>query len=351
MASRFHTLDMMRGVAALAVFILHAHPWFPLGMLPGGYLAVDLFFALSGFVLAHAYEDKFAAGMPPRRFLLQRLIRLYPLHLAGALLGMVQLGLAVGTGTSAASALGWSGWAIASLSILLMLPSPTCDATKSIAPVNGVAWSLMFELAVNMLYALLLHRLPTRWLIASTAAFGLWLTLVIVASGSVGVGMHWPSLIDGVPRACFPFFTGVLLYRLHRHSGREAVVSGWRPWLLMVALAALFVLDPADRRWADMAATLVLLPLFVWLGAGTEPQRPALAELLGRVSYPLYAIHYPALHLSLGLAGAMGLNAAATAPWGGVGVTVIAVAASGWLAHAYDTPLRAWLTKRLTAAR
>ena len=347
---RFHTLDMMRGVAALAVFILHAHPLFPFGTLPGGYLAVDLFFALSGFVLAHAYEAKFAAGMPPRRFLLQRLIRLYPLHLAGAALGIIQLGLAVGTGTSAASALGWSGWAIASLSILLMLPSPTWDATKSIAPVNGVAWSLMVELAVNILYALLLYRLPTRWLIAVTAAFALWLAWVIAANGSVGVGMHWPTLIDGIPRACFPFFTGVLLYRLHRHRARTAIVSRWRPWLL-VALLLLFILDSPDRRWIDGTATLLLLPLLVWFGAAVDPPRPAIATFLGSISYPLYALHYPALHLTLGLLGAAGVSAAASAPWGGLIAAIIAIAASAWIARHYDSPVRAWLTRTLTARR
>src|ERR1041385_8149717 len=92
-ASRFEALDLLRGLAALAVVAFHV-PHIPgtLSLAPRGYLAVDLFFALSGFVLAYAYGAELARGGNIRRFMVQRLIRLYPLYLiallAGALLAL-----------------------------------------------------------------------------------------------------------------------------------------------------------------------------------------------------------------------------------------------------------------------
>ena len=82
----FHTLDALRGIAAIGVLVFHMGPIFTPIAAPGGYLAVDLFFMMSGVVLSHAYEARFRAGMGTLDFMRARLIRLYPLYLAGALL-------------------------------------------------------------------------------------------------------------------------------------------------------------------------------------------------------------------------------------------------------------------------
>jgi peptidoglycan/LPS O-acetylase OafA/YrhL len=82
----FQTLDALRGVAALVVVVHHNHPmftWRP----HHGYLAVDLFFVLSGFVLSYAYQDRLDRGWPTIKFLRARLVRLAPLYLLALLFG------------------------------------------------------------------------------------------------------------------------------------------------------------------------------------------------------------------------------------------------------------------------
>src|SRR4051812_23930437 len=87
--SRFLTLDALRGVAALIVFIRHSGPQFGLSAVEysASHMAVDLFFVLSGFVLANAYESKLVDGtLGVSRFMLLRYIRLFPLYLLAMVL-------------------------------------------------------------------------------------------------------------------------------------------------------------------------------------------------------------------------------------------------------------------------
>src|SRR5438128_143402 len=99
---RFEALDGMRGIAALAVVVMHtpalwgyqpnlgAYP----GQLPEGWRAVNFFFVLSGFVLAHAFDQKLGDGdIKPWRFTLIRLARLYPLYFLAMVLGAFSTGL------------------------------------------------------------------------------------------------------------------------------------------------------------------------------------------------------------------------------------------------------------------
>lgn len=88
----FHTLDGLRGVAAGTVLIYHFPSLWSPASAPSAYLAVDLFFLMSGFVIEHAYGQRLATGLGVRRFLLLRLIRLYPLYLVGT--GITALAIA-----------------------------------------------------------------------------------------------------------------------------------------------------------------------------------------------------------------------------------------------------------------
>jgi hypothetical protein len=86
----FFFLDELRGVAALSVVLLHASQAFGFGLNSHASLAVDFFFCLSGFVLAHRYDQKLKSGvLLSSAFFLKRLLRLYPLIVAGVGLGVV----------------------------------------------------------------------------------------------------------------------------------------------------------------------------------------------------------------------------------------------------------------------
>jgi peptidoglycan/LPS O-acetylase OafA/YrhL len=85
----FNTLDGIRGLAAILVVIFHAEQFFGARPFPKSYLAVDVFFLLSGAVVANAYEHRLQSDMSLARFTWLRIVRIYPLYLLGTVLGVV----------------------------------------------------------------------------------------------------------------------------------------------------------------------------------------------------------------------------------------------------------------------
>ena len=205
MKRRYVTLDAMRGVAALAVVIRHFTAANGGVVAQFSYLAVDVFFVLSGFVLSLSYREQFDSGMTPVEFLKRRVIRLYPLYFAGIVLGLAIelahgfLSGAVNLGTFAA---------LASTS-LLMLPSPTWTVWAALFPAMVPGWSLFFELYVaSGLFALVRGRLAPWLLVAVVVCSGALLIVAAARSGSLDLGSTWPTFLGGFPRVCFSFFTG-----------------------------------------------------------------------------------------------------------------------------------------------
>src|SRR6476659_5303120 len=137
-AIRYETLDGLRGVGALWVMFLHFAPSFGVPSPSHGYLAVDLFFCLSGFVLSKSYAERLKEGMSFAEWMAVRLIRLYPLYsisiVAGALATMID--------GMVGSQLHGSDRLIAIATGLLMVPSPTWGVMPELFPLNFVAWSL-----------------------------------------------------------------------------------------------------------------------------------------------------------------------------------------------------------------
>src|SRR6187402_3617673 len=88
----FEILDGLRGVAAIAVVTFHFMEWaisdYSKNFIGHGFLAVDFFFCLSGFVIAYAYDDRMKQ-LKPGPFLIRRLIRLHPLVVIGSVLGLI----------------------------------------------------------------------------------------------------------------------------------------------------------------------------------------------------------------------------------------------------------------------
>ncbi len=124
----FHILDGLRGIAALAVVVFHFMEWiipdFTQNFIGHGFLAVDFFFCLSGFVIAYAY-DKRLPQMGIRAFFTSRLIRLHPLVIIGTLLGL--LGLFLDPFADHASAHSPGNIALIFVCALLMIPLPVME--------------------------------------------------------------------------------------------------------------------------------------------------------------------------------------------------------------------------------
>ncbi|MGC9270578.1 acyltransferase family protein [Acidiphilium sp.] len=289
----YTTLDGMRGIAAIAVVMFHAKAYFG-GFYPrSAYLAVDLFFCLSGFVIAHAYDARLANGLRPLAFMRIRLLRLYPLYLAGTSLAILAIAAALFIKHDAAQ---WTvqDFAIAVPAALFMIPAPLF---QNIFALNVPAWSLFYELVANIIYATSLFSL-TWALRLITAIAAIAVIAQTVMFGHIDQGTTWPSTLWALGRVFFSFPLGVMLYRLHLTMRHIRVAS---PWLL-AGLAALMLADPTGngRIGFDIGFVLLASPALVLLGCLNAPSHPILVRAykgLGLISYPIYVIHFPVILL------------------------------------------------------
>jgi peptidoglycan/LPS O-acetylase OafA/YrhL len=313
------------------------------------YLSVDLFFILSGFVIANAYHEWLMGRGSPAQFLRARVIRLYPLYLmaaiSSALIWLVRIdrhGAQVGT---------IAQWKASLVPSLFMLPTPPGWSFRpDVAfPFNALAWSLFYELAVKILYAFVALRLGWRT-IALLLVTGAGIACTGAAlNNSFGLGWMWDTFAFGFGRALFGFFAGFAVWRAGKRWPAP-VLPGW-------LLAALFLVSviPAQFDWTyDAAAALLLFPLLVWLGASaTTPRWLADAGIeLGLVSYAVYILQGPILRFVTILWEVAFKSDIAQAGRLGVGIYSIAVVLISWfVTERIDAPLRAWLARRFVPGR
>lgn len=334
----FYTLDAMRGVAALAVVVVH-DPGFlvPLKM-PSAYLAVDFFFLLSGFVISHAYGSRLAAGLTWRQFMRDRVIRLYPLYLLGVVVGFLSAvaALALGGGTLDTV----RGMAVALATGLAFLPSPTMDEAPVLFPMNSPGWSLFFELLVNAVYALLLPWLTTQRLIALVLCMAMVLIGAGFWYGNLDLGSAWPHFLGGFARVSFSFFAGVLLHRFHRQGFSVSRLALLFPCVLAVILVV--DLAPPVRVLFDLICVLLVFPVLIAVSSQVEPSRRflPLCAWLGAVSFPMYALHFPVQELMRRMVRFMGVDPADLAPWAGLVIVPVMMVACYVIVRVYDQPLQ-----------
>lgn len=344
MARAFVALDGLRGIAALAVIGLHLGGLFGPLSFPGGYLAVDLFFVLSGFVLAHAYDERLRTQMTARAFLLARAIRLYPLYLLGF---CVFFGLQVLTHLTGP----WEPWSVPPgpglmLSVLGLPTPPALSNSPTLYPINYPAWSLFFELVINVLYAFSARHLTTRRLIALVALGAVGVIWTAVAQGDLDVGADWKTMVGGIARVAFSFPAGLLLYRLWLNGPSVKLPL----WLGVAALVAVFAIPASGggRLAWDLTAALVIFPALVYGMAATGTGRlTGACSALGAASFAVYVLHIPIWSIvSRFWPRFFDVKPDELSPLFGFGFVAI-VFGIGLLAHRfYDQPVRRWLTNR-----
>ncbi len=359
----FHTLDALRGVAAIAVLLFHAAFFVEIAPPAEGYLAVDLFFVMSGFVIAYRYDVDLrnglaghgvgGQGMGVRGFLAVRLIRLYPLFLLGALLGALPAFVALATSHAEPV---HRGLAESLPFALVMLPSRLAlPHIGEVYPLNYVSWSLALEILANVAYAATFQFWTVRRLAALVALAVCGLVVAARAYGSLDAGYDWANIWGGLPRIVFGFGMGVLLYRLHALRPFRALAPWWL--LLMLALAMLFVdptrVGPASiKPYWDVALVVLVVPAIVIGAVSVEPPKAlrGICALAGVFSYVVYSLHAPFIGLFLRGEERLHLDLRTTSPSKAIAFVVL-LAALCVVAHlAYDKPIRVRLA-RLRGAR
>lgn len=346
----------MRGVAAICVMLYHFSPFLSTHkLLPSAYLAVDLFFVLSGFIVAHAYGARLGKGMGFGRFVAVRLIRLYPLYILGAGLGLFYI--LVRNVLMPAEAIEPGELAAPFLLTVFFIPQlGSATALPGLYPFDLAAWSLFFELAINFIYAatcaaLSLPRL--RWLIFLGA---IGVIAAAAAYGSLDVGMTAETLAGGTARVVLSFFVGICLYDFHRRRQAQASrePSQRRPRfmfeLLLIALIGSFMVHPAPafRPLYDVLCVFLFFPVLIWFGArlpSPRPLRPLYAEA-GRLSYAIYILHTPLLLIAAGAYKALLHDDPLFGrPYGGLAFVAFTMLAVAIIVRIYDEPVRRLLNK------
>ena len=347
MTSRLSGLDGLRGVAALIVVVLHVAGNMGWSGFGHGYLMVDLFFLLSGFVLSAGYGGRLAHGGAGGWFFGKRLARLYPLALLGLALGF---GVSLSAAALKGSAMHAQAPAMLALGALFL---PWLWGGL-ISPYNGPAWSLQLELWVNALYGVVAKWLTNRRLAALAGAAAIALTVASLTIGHFegGYANNDPAraagpanYLVGWARVLFAFPLGILLHRLWRAGTFSALSVRWA-WLapavlLAVASPAAAGLPPAY----DLAAVFLLFPVLLLVAANAIPSARS-AELfahLGRLSYGLYVLHGPIL-VAFHVFEPTGSPVFRLA-WYGLGVG-ISLGAAALAERFIDRPARQWSARR-----
>ncbi|MGO7674973.1 acyltransferase family protein [Rhizobium ruizarguesonis] len=330
----FTALEALRGIAAVVVMFLHTGG--TLGPIPAniGYLAVDLFFLLSGVVLANSYERQLTTGqISPAGFLLQRIIRLYPLYLLSLPIGLFNYALQNG--------LDYFTLAGLLLKAILFIPSTNLE---SLFPFNGPSWSLFFELWAGMLFSVLLIRLSLRSLLAiALGTAGITMCGALVG-GNLDIGHQPGYFIFGFSRVLFSFSLGICLYRLYDIQNPTTANNGNIVGLFLCGCLIFITGISASTFFGfpyfDFLICLAVFPAIVWLAMRTR--QTGLVELLfrwlGRLSYPIYILHGPIFSLLQSLRQ-KGFDLPAS-PASGMVVVIAIFIAAGIVAIRFDEPAR-----------
>jgi peptidoglycan/LPS O-acetylase OafA/YrhL len=348
----FTTLDGIRGVAAIMVVAFHSAPLFGKGIVNEQFLAVDLFFVLSGVVLANAYEHRFRSGLSVSGFVRIRLIRLYPLYMFGTAIRLIAIG--GGLILSGSSSAG-DGHQLAAALILaiLMLPNPFVDLAF---PLNPPAWSLFVELLGNTTYASVFRLLKPYVLGAIMAVSALALAgfLYFRPQHDFDIGGTAEQLTGGFFRLGYSFFAGVLLYRLFASQNvtlKDDRRMAFMPWVILGLVAVMLGAKPqaSVRPYYELAVTTLFFPAIIYCALWFEPTGVGgrVCKFLGAVSYAVYAIHMPLYWLISATAKkVLHVPEESLAPWTGFFLLGLLLALCWALDKFYDRPLRSFLLAR-----
>lgn len=265
----YHILDGLRGIAAIMVVCFHLFEAFATSHLDQrinhGYLAVNFFFLLSGFVVGYAYDDRWKT-MTVKEFIKRRIIRLHPMVVIGILIGAVMFYFQ-----------GCSVWDVSQISVMALLiatcmnallipatPGMEIRGVGEMYPLNGPSWSLFFEYIGNILYALFIRKLSTRALagLVIMAGCGLAVFSIFGPYGDIcaGFSLTGPEFTCGFLRLLYAFSAGLLLSRVFKPTYIKGAF--WICSLAIIVLLAVPRLGGAEHLWINGLYDTICFALF-----------------------------------------------------------------------------------------
>ena len=289
MKNRYAYLDGIRGIAAIFVLMRHTGDFWSYDFFRS-YLAVDIFFILSGFVISSAYAKKMESGaLSISQFFVVRLIRLYPVYFISLCIAIpVYIETIILSGASLST---FNTLQIILLSALFLPELPVAGGL--LFPANGPYWSLFFELIANFFYAVIRPILTTSFHLVLIGVCAIALIIVASDTGHLDLGYSWgyESMLTGFIRATFGIFLGVLL-----HSNIDKIKIKPRPLLSIALICTVFVIPSVGKYdfIIDLLCIFVVFPVSVVMAATTRVDQFSTGLIfLGAASYPLYVLHKP----------------------------------------------------------
>lgn len=355
----YEILDGLRGVAAILVVAFHIFEAFNFGnrftqIINHGYLAVDFFFLLSGFVVAYAYDDRWEK-MTQWEFYKRRLIRLQPMVIMGMIIGASLFYFQASDllFPQIATTPVWKVILVMFVGFTLIPLTPSVDIRgwNEMHPLNGPAWSLFFEYIANILYALIFRKFSNKVLSVFVLLFAVMLInyTVFGPKGDVigGWSLDFEQMNIGFTRLLYPFFAGILLSRL----GKLIHVKG-AFWVCSALITIVFMIPrigDENSLWLnglyESVCIILVFPLIVSIGAGGEIKNPysaKICKILGDISYPIYITHYAFIYWFT----AWVVDNKVSLKEGylpGIGVLVTSIIVAYLCLKLYDEPVRKWL--------
>lgn len=363
----YEILDGLRGVAAIMVVFFHVFETFSNGdhtkqIINHGYLAVDFFFMLSGYVISYAYDNRWEK-MSLKDFFIRRLVRLQPMIIIGSLVGAVLFYFQQSEG------LGWGGisttpvWKVLLVMFIGMTVIPVGKSLdirgwNEMHPLNGPAWSLFFEYIANIVYALVLRKVSKivlGILVLISAGFTIYFAFTnpngdIIGGWSVDDATQ---LKIGFTRLAFPFLMGIFLARTVTLKFTKNAF--FTTSILLIILFAFPRLGGNANHWQnafyECFTLMIMFPIVILLGAGgkvVSEKANQFCKFLGDISYPIYITHFPLVYVYMAwvVNGKHTLEEPQSWIFGLMTVGISIISAYCFMRF-YDIPVRKWLNKKL----
>lgn len=376
---RYEILDGLRGVAALMVVVFHMSEAFSYDPvfkhLNHGYLCVDFFYVLSGFVIGFAYEGRMKSGLMSRwDFLKARFIRLQPMVLFGILLGaglffFQECNYYAGIGNA-------SVWyviqnMVMSFFMIPVTPEFNVRANTEMFVLNIPQWSMVFEYIANILFCLFVFKLGKKGLMVLVGLFALMivdsaLTLNLFGmlqphdypcSLNAGWSLTAEQFYIGVARVGFSFFTGLLLFRFIYKEG--AALKKTRTPIFAICSFIIIAIVCVDQIGGyehplydgifNLICVFILCPFTVWFGSQRielSQRTKNVCDFLGRLSYPLYLAHYPLVYLFFTWMDTHHDASFSILAFTSTATFLLCVALGYAALKLWDEPIRKWLAKK-----